>query len=233
MCREINMSNKHVPVINEEQQKTTALSSGLSNMNFEEAASHLEQKKSDENDTVLEPIFNREKLTIYCHELMSKACNNLIKDGYVLCVVKFVRKTGKESILVLSTTDHESKSKLGTLLRRVAPQMTAIFIISECWTLKTEDVESYNQYESLSQHDRRVEAITINGCSMAGQLMMTKTFGRDQNQRPIIDDDSKVPQEVWKSFECASELKGIFDNPFVPAKDTVNMIPDIVTDVVV
>jgi len=225
------MSNKHkrVHVINEEQQEA-ALSSGVSNMNFEEAANALEQNELNENDTVLEPIFNfnREKLTIYCHELMSKACNNLIKDGYVLCVVKFVRKTGKESILVLPTTDHESKSKLGILLRRVAPQMDAIFIISECWTLKPEDINSYNQYESISKHDKRVEAITLNGCSMAGQLMMTKTFGRDIYNRPIIDDDAKAFPEVWKSFECASELKGIFGNPFVPEKDAVNMIADVI-----
>ena len=127
----------------------------------------------------------RAELQHLAAQMMGVAADNLIRDG----ALKFVTLLyGKDNTLTpcdVRAKDADDRAAWGDKLRALAPQMDAIIIIAEAWTLKPEDI---NLDRSVSENPRRIEAIFVTAQSEHGELMLVKTFARDAANKPVVSE---------------------------------------------
>lgn len=87
-----------------------------------------------------------------------------------------------------STANGEAKEALATFLRMLAPHLSAIFLISEAWTIIADDFqlldEQYDSGQSLATHANRKECVFVIGQSLAGEFTLTNLFDRDKDGAP-------------------------------------------------
>ena len=86
---------------------------------------------------------DRRQLESLARQLMTQARGNLTQDGYVAFAVLLVTKDNDLVPVMTSTANGEAKEALATFLRMLAPHLSAIFLISEAWTLIADDSLSY------------------------------------------------------------------------------------------
>eukprot|EP00966_Prymnesium_polylepis_P166221 3842571-Prymnesium_polylepis.1 len=59
--------------------------------------------------------------------------------------------------ILLQSTNSSNKELFGNFLRALSPHVDAIIIISEAWTLMSDDVDAMALTIPVSQHPKRVE----------------------------------------------------------------------------
>jgi hypothetical protein len=87
---------------------------------------------------------------------------------------------GKDSTITPILIESPSKEATGRFLRTLSPHVDAIIIISEAWTLMHDDIDELAFAVPVSQHPKR---------SPNGELLLTKTFKRDADGKPVVDGD--------------------------------------------
>lgn len=131
---------------------------------------------------------DRRQLESLARQLMTQACGNLTQDGYVAFAVLLVTKDNDLIPVMTSTANGEAKEALATFLRMLAPHLSAIFLISEAWTLIGDDsqqfVEQYDSGQTLATHPNRKEGVFVIGQSLLGEVTLTNLFDRDKDGAP-------------------------------------------------
>ena len=152
---------------------------------------------------------DRTNLSRIAVDMMSIALANLERDGHVAFVTMVVHKDGTMTPIMLSSTSSSNKQAFGAFLRRLSPDVDAIIIISEAWTLMPEDVDGTAFTMPVSQNPKRVEGVFVTAQSCYGELVLTKTFKRDKQNKPIVDGDIL---ESWTSTptESAGNFSSLF-----------------------
>jgi len=140
---------------------------------------------------------------------MDIALRNLVKDGYVAFATMVVGKDNTITQIALQSTDSSTKVALADFLRDLSPHVDAIIIISEAWTLMPDDVDAMALTMPVSQHPKRVEGVFVTAQSRCGELLLTKTFKRDAEEKPILDGEIN---EIWT--DAPTRTTGNFSNLF-------------------
>lgn len=138
--------------------------------------------------------------------MMDMALDNLVRDGYVAFACLVLSKEGELVPLLLESVNEQSKARLGDMLRQLAPHCGAIVIISEAWTL--DDPEAIRTLSTpVSENTKRKEGVFVQVASPLGDLLLTTTFKRDSNDKPVR------PTEVnaaWQSEHPNTNFQGLF-----------------------
>ncbi len=143
--------------------------------------------------------------------MMTMALDNLDRDGYVTFACLIISKQGELAppILPESVNSH-TKARLGDMLRVLAPHCGAIVIISEAWTL--DDAEAIRALDGpVSGSPKRKEGVFVQVASPLGDLLLTATFDRDSDSRPIR------PTEVSAAWQPENVSHTNFQNLFSTA----------------
>lgn len=131
---------------------------------------------------------DRDQLELLTRQLMAKARDNLTRDGVVAFGILLFTKNNLIRPLLPITPNGADKEALATYLKRHAHLLSAIFLISEAWTLVGDDsqqlVEQYDGGQSLATHPNRKEGLFVTGQSLAGQFTLTHLFDRDKDGAP-------------------------------------------------
>ncbi len=136
------------------------------------------------------------------------ALRNLVNDGRVAFATMIIKDNAITPIL-LDSTDSANKEAFGNFLRTLSPHVDAIIIISEAWTLMPDDVDAMALTMPVSQHPKRVEGVFVTAQSRCGELLLTKTFKRDAEEKPILDGEIN---EIWNGAPIRTT--GNFSNLF-------------------
>ena len=151
---------------------------------------------------------DRATLSPIASHMMDAALRNLVNDGHVAFATMIIKDNCITPIL-LQSTDSSNKEAFGNFLRTLSPHVDAIIIISEAWTLMPEDVDAMAFTIPVSQHPKRVEGVFVTAQSRDGELLLTKTFKRDAEDKPILDGEIN---EIWTGAPIRTT--GNFSNLF-------------------
>lgn len=146
--------------------------------------------------------------------MMRMALENLMRDGYVAFVVMVLKDQQTIPISVDSDDKEDFKERLGNFLRSLSPCVDAIIIISEAWMLSGVDIDA-EATPRVSQHPKRAEAVFVTAQSPHGELLLTKTFERDANNKPLIG-EGDVEQTLIRAHD-GNRPTGNFCNLFTRA----------------
>ena len=131
---------------------------------------------------------DRRQLESFARQLMTQVCDNLTQDGYVAFAVLLITRDNVLIPIMTSTSNGEAKEALATFLRMLAPHTSAIFLISEAWTLIDDDsgqaLEQYQATQSVATHPNPKEDVFVIGQSLAGEFTLTNLFDRDADGAP-------------------------------------------------
>ena len=154
---------------------------------------------------------DRTTLAPIASHMMDAALRNLVNDGHVAFATMIIKDNAITPIL-LDSTDSANKEAFGNFLRALSPHVDAIIIISEAWTLMPDDVDAMALTMPVSQHPKLVEGVFVTAQSRCGELLLTKTFKRDADKKPILDGEV---EQTWTDAPIHST--GNFCNLFVSA----------------
>ena len=129
---------------------------------------------------------DRAALAPIASQMMKMALANLANDGYVAFAIMII---GKDSSITPILIESPSKDATGHFLRTLSPHVDAIIIISEAWTLMKDDIDELAFAVPVSQHPKRVEGVFVSAQSPNGELLLSKTFKRDADGKPVVDGD--------------------------------------------
>lgn len=147
--------------------------------------------------------------------LMEQAQKNLLNDGYLAFAVLVQKGGSLVPIQVVSLETEAHKEHLGQLLRRIARDCDAIFMICESWALLNPTGANVRP----SEHPDRVEVITVTGQSSEGELILTSTLHRNASGRPVTCDAATL---TWcDGDEVASKFGRLF-----PQRDSDTAVRD-------
>lgn len=160
---------------------------------------------------------DRTTLSPIARHMMDAALRNLVNDGHV-AFATMVIKDGAITPILLDSTDSANKEAFGNFLRTLSPHVDAIIILSEAWTLMPDDVDAMALTMPVSEHPKRVEGVFVTAQSRCGELLLTKTFKRDTEDKPILDGEIN---EIWNGAPIRttgnfSNLFGLSDVVFAP-----------------
>ena len=127
---------------------------------------------------------DRAALAPIASHMMKAALANLVNDGYVAFAIMII---GKDSTITPMAIESSSKEATGCFLRALSPHVDAIILISEAWTLMKDDIDELAFTVPVSQHPKRVEGVFVNAQSPNGELLLTTTFKRDADGKPVVD----------------------------------------------
>ena len=125
-------------------------------------------------------------------EIMNMALVNLTRDGHVAFATLLIDKDGTITPVLVQTRNSNERAAFGDVLRTLAPHLDAIVIVSEAWTLKPEDVDDVSLTMPVSHNPKRVEGVFVTAQSVCGELLLTKTFERDSENKPIVEGEVTV-----------------------------------------
>ena len=151
---------------------------------------------------------DRTTLAPIASHMMDAALRNLVNDGHVAFATMII-KDGAITPILLDSTSSANKEAFGNFLRALPPHVDAIIIISEAWTLMPDDVDAMALTMPVSQHPKRVEGVFVTAQSRCGELLLTKTFKRDAEEKPILDGEIN---EIWTGAPIRTT--GNFSNLF-------------------
>ena len=140
--------------------------------------------------------------------MMDAALRDLVNDGHVAFATMVIKDNAITPIL-LQSTNSSNKEALGNFLRALSPYVDVIIIISEAWTLMPDDVDAMALTIPVSQHPKRVEGVFVTAQSRCDELLLTKTFKRDAEEKPIFGGEIN---EIWTGAPIRST--GNFSNLF-------------------
>ena len=152
---------------------------------------------------------DRTTLAPIASHMMDAALRNLVNDGHVAFATMLIGKDNTITPIALQSTNSSNKEAFGDFLRALSPHVDAIIIISEAWTLMPDDVDAMALTMPVSQHPKRVEGVFVTAQSRCGELLLTKTFKRDAEGKPILDGEIN---EIWTGAPI--RLTGNFSNLF-------------------
>ena len=154
---------------------------------------------------------NRSSLAPIARQMMDSALANLLRDGYVAFATMIIGHDNKITpILVHANNNMSEREAFGQFLRDLSPRLHAIIIISEAWTLMEEDIDEMALSIPVSQHPKRVEGVFVTAQSCYGELLLTKTFMRDADNKPLVHGEVK---ENWTDSSAICST-GTFSNLF-------------------
>ena len=110
--------------------------------------------------------------------------------------------------LLLETVNDESKDNLATMLRALAPHLSAIVVISEAWTLEDSDaIGALGPGNRVADSPARKEGVFVQVASQEGDLLLTTVFTRGFNDRPIRPTEIK---KAWQRGAISTRFQGLF-----------------------
>ena len=137
------------------------------------------------------------------------ALDNLERDGYVAFACLLLSKDRTELVPIIpETVDEDSKTALAKMLRLIAPHSAAIILIHEMWILEGERaLQILRDDTRVADSPARKEGVLVQVASPRGDLILTTSFLRDANDKPIRPAQVKA---AWQSGACSGKFNGLF-----------------------
>lgn len=142
------------------------------------------------------------------HIFMQRAHENLMKDGSLAFAVLVWKNSTMVPIFVKVEND-EQKEQLGQLLRRIARDCEAIFMICEAWAVLEANAQDITLPVRTSP--KRQEVITVTAQSPEGEAILTSVFDRDAQGNPT---EPAAAITFWEPFDGARFTSSKFGNLF-------------------
>ena len=141
--------------------------------------------------------------------MMQMALDNLARDGYVAICALAISPTGEGAPILPEIATRDDKEIFAQMLRRLAPHCQAIVMTSEAWTLVDHDPTDGRLTMPLAEHPDKKEGVFVQVSSTCGDYLLTSTFERDKDGRPVRP--TQAPVGAWLSKEHPG---GIFQHIF-------------------
>lgn len=137
--------------------------------------------------------------------MMAMAIDNLERDGYVAFACLVLSHQNELATFVPESVDSDSKEHLAQKLREIAPHCKCIILISEAWTLSDPNAIK-NLAGPIRNSPQREEGIFVQVASRLGELLLTTTFKRNEQGKPVR------PTDVKRNWQDAATQNTIFGN---------------------
>lgn len=116
-------------------------------------------------------------------EILNMVEGVFMKDGEVHPVVFTVKDGGLCVYMVASIKDAKEKDALAEFMTKlVRDGAEAIIFVSESWSLRQEDAETYKDYSSIEANPKRIEIISAIYSFKDNDMMASAEIDRDYDR---------------------------------------------------